>query len=68
MFPFIMLTAIMVRMPPDSLSLVRGMAVGYSNDNNYNIVLGIGMHLLTSAVAGIIFGFAIRKVNKFKIT
>jgi hypothetical protein len=67
MLPFLMLTAIMMGMTPDSLSLARGMSLGFSDNNNFYLFLGIGMHLITSVIAGMIFGFMIRKVNKFKI-
>jgi hypothetical protein len=69
MFAFLMLTSIMVGIAPESLSLARGMAIthSYSNNNNINLILGIGMHLLTSIVAGMIFGFLINSINKFQI-
>ncbi len=68
MFPFLMLTAIMMGMSPDSISLARGMSISYSNDNNYNIIIGIAAHLLTSAIAGTIFGFVTSKANRLRIT
>ena len=69
MFAFLMLTSIMMGIAPESLSLARGMAIthSYSNNNNINLILGIGMHLLTSIVAGMIFGFLINRINKFQI-
>jgi hypothetical protein len=68
MIPFLMLTAIMMEMHPDSISLARGMSISYSSDNDYNIVLGIASHLLTSAIAGTIFGFVTSKANRWRIT
>ncbi|MEJ7640773.1 MAG: hypothetical protein WKF36_01110 [Candidatus Nitrosocosmicus sp.] len=45
------------------------MSISYSNNNNYNVILGIAVHLLlTSAIAGIIFGFVTLKANRLKIT
>ena len=44
------------------------MSISLNYNNNFNLILGIGMHLFTSAIAGIIFGFAIEMINKFKIT
>ncbi len=44
------------------------MSISHSHNNNFNFVLGIVMHLFTSAIAGIIFGFVIKMFNKFKIT
>lgn len=68
MFPFLMLTAIMMGTPPDSISLAMGMSISYSGDNNCNVILGIAMHLLTSAIAGTIFGFVAHKANRLRIT
>ncbi|MER5175664.1 MAG: hypothetical protein ABJB76_02880 [Candidatus Nitrosocosmicus sp.] len=69
MYSFLMLTSIMIGISPDILSLSRGMSIthSYSNNNNINLILGIGMHLLTSIVAGMIFGFVINRINKFQI-
>jgi hypothetical protein len=63
-----MLIAKMMRTSPDSISLARGVSSSNSSDNDYNIILGIATHLLTSAIAGIIFGFVTRKANRLKIT
>lgn len=68
MYPFLMVISNVMGIPSDSLSIARGMSINHSYNNNFNLILGIGMHLLTSAIAGIIFGFAIEIVNKFKIT
>jgi TM2 domain-containing membrane protein YozV len=55
-------------MPPDSISLARGMSISYSSNNDYNIILGIASHLLASAIAGTIFGFVTSKANRLRIT
>jgi hypothetical protein len=68
MFPFHMLTDIMMGTPPGSISLATGMSISYSNDNDYNVVLGIATHLLTSAIAGTIFGFVTHKAKRLRIT
>ena len=68
MFPFLMLTAIMMGISPDSISLARGRSISQNSDNDYNTILGISVHLLTSAIAGIIFGFVTSKANGLKIT
>lgn len=44
------------------------MWISYSNDNNYNVILGIGAHLLATAIAGTIFGFVTSKANRLRIT
>jgi hypothetical protein len=63
-----MLTAIMTGMPPESISLARGMSISHSSDYDYNIILEISVHLLASAIAGTIFEFVTRKANKLRIT
>ena len=68
MYPFLVIISNVMGIPSDSLSIARGMSISHSYNNNFNLILGIGMHLFTSAIAGIIFGFVIEIVNKFKIT
>ncbi len=69
MYPFLFLTTSMMGIPLDDLSIARGMAISNDENNNYfNLVLGIGLHLLTGAVAGMIFVFMINTINRFKIT
>ena len=68
MYPFPMIISNVMGIPSDSLSIARGMSISHSYNNNFNLILGIGMHLFTSTIAGIIFGFAIKIINKFKIT
>ncbi len=56
MYPFLFLTTSMMGIPLDDLSIARGMAISNVNDSYYlNLTLGIGMHLLTGAIAGAIF-------------
>ena len=68
MYPFLMIISNIMGIPSDSLSIARGMSISHSYNNNFNLILGIGMHLFISSIAGIIFGFAIKIINKFKIT
>jgi len=49
---------------PNTISIARGMAFGFNNDNNNGLV----MHLLTSIMVGIIFAILITKVSRLKIT
>jgi hypothetical protein len=68
MYPFLMIISNIMGIPSDSLSIARGMSISHSYNNNFNLILGIGMHLFTSAIAGIMFGFLVNMINKFKIT
>ncbi|MDQ4072710.1 MAG: hypothetical protein M3162_00255 [Thermoproteota archaeon] len=52
----------------DDLSIARGMAISNIDEANYfNLVLGIGMHIVTGAIAGIIFVLITSKINRFRI-
>ena len=44
------------------------MSISYSNDDNYNVILGIAAHLLAGAIAGTIFRFVTSKANRLRIT
>ena len=68
MYPFLFLTTSMMGISLDDLSIARGMAISNVNDNYYlNLVLGIGMHLLTGAIAGAIFTIIVSTIKKFRI-
>jgi len=68
MYPFLFLTTSMMGLPLDDLSIARGMAISNINDNYYlNLTLGIVMHLLTGAIAGVIFTIIVSTVKKFAI-
>jgi hypothetical protein len=68
MYPFLFLTTSMMGLPLDDLSIARGMAISNINDNYYlNLTLGIVMHLLTGAIAGIIFAIIVSTVKKLAI-
>jgi predicted membrane-bound dolichyl-phosphate-mannose-protein mannosyltransferase len=68
MYPFLFLTTSMMGIPLDDLSIARGMAISNINDNYYlNLVLGIGMHLVTGAISGAIFAILVSKIKKFRI-
>jgi hypothetical protein len=68
MYPFLFLTTSMMGIPLDDLSIARGMAIS-NIPNNYhlNLTLGIGMHLLTGAIAGAIFTIIVSTIKKFRI-
>ena len=58
----------MMGLPLDDLSIARGMAISNINDNYYlNLTLGIIMHLLTGAIAGVIFAVIVSTVKKLAI-
>ncbi len=58
----------MMGIPLDDLSIARGMAISNIDDNYYlNLILGIGMHLLTGAIAGAIFIIMVTTIKKFRI-
>ena len=68
MYPFLFLTTSMMGIPLDDLSIARGMAISNINDNYYlNLTLGIVMHLLTGAIAGVTFAIIVSTVKKFAI-
>ena len=68
MYPFLFLTTSMMGIPLDDLSIARGMAISNVNDNYYlNLILGIGMHLVTGAIAGAIFTILVTTIKKFRI-
>ncbi len=68
MYPFIFLTTSMLGIPMDDLSIARGMAISIINDNHYlNLILGIGMHLVTGSISGAIFTIIVTTIKKFRI-
>jgi gas vesicle protein len=66
MAPFLMLTAIMTGMPANTIAVAMGLAFGASQDNA--MMMGFGMHMLTSTVIGVIFGAVTAKVDRLRIT
>jgi hypothetical protein len=69
MYPFLFLTTSMMGIALDDLSIARGMAISNVNNNYYlNLTLGIGMHLVTGAIAGAIFTILVSSIKKFRIT
>jgi hypothetical protein len=66
MIPFMMLTAIMAGMPANTMPVAMGLAFG-ANQNDA-MTSGLGMHLLTSALIGVIFGAITSFVGKLRIT
>jgi hypothetical protein len=68
MYPFLFLTTSMMGIPLDDLSIARGMAISNIDEPNYfNLVLGVGMHIVTGAIAGIIFVLITNIINRLKI-
>ena len=67
MIPFMMLTAIMAGMPANTVPVAMGLAFTGANQNDA-MTSGLGMHLLTSALIGIIFGAITSFVGKLRIT
>ena len=68
MYPFLFLTTSMMGIPLDDLSIARGMAISNIDDNYYlNLTWGIGMYLLTGAIAGAIFTIIGTTIKKFRI-
>ncbi len=68
MTPFLMLIGVIMGIDPNTISIARGMAFGFNNDNNNALIVGLVMHLLTSTVIGIIFAILVTKVSRFEIT
>ena len=68
MASFIMITAILAGMPPDTMLIAMGLMFGPSSSKYTAMMIGFGMHMLTSVLIGIIFGTVISLVKKFWIT
>jgi hypothetical protein len=66
MAPFIMITAILAEMPPDTMPIAMGLIFGTSKD--IAMMAGFGMHMITSVIIGVIFGAVISLVKKLRIT
>jgi hypothetical protein len=66
MIPFMMLTAMMAGMPANTVVVAMGLTFG-ANQNDA-MMTGLGMHLLTSTLIGIIFGAITALVGKLRIT
>jgi hypothetical protein len=67
MSPFLMLIGVIMSIDPNTISIARGMAFGFNNDNNYALIVGLVIHL-SSTVIGIIFAILVKKINLLKIT
>ena len=66
MIPFMMLIAMMAGMPANTMPVAMSMAFGVNQ--NDAMMTGLGMHLLTSTLIGVIFGAVTGSVDKLKIT
>jgi hypothetical protein len=68
MAPFIMITAILAGMPPETMLIAMGLMFGPSSSKDIAMIVGLGMHMLTSVLIGIMFGVVTSLVKKFWIT
>ena len=67
MSPFLIITAILTGMQPDSMPIAMGLIFGpFSNVDA--VTIGYGMHMLTSVLIGIIFGAVTSLVMMLTIT
>ena len=65
MAPFLILTALLVGMPANTMPTAIGLAFGADSTNA--MMTGFGLHTLTSVLIGVIFGVVIANVNKLRI-
>src|ERR687897_3085807 len=68
MAPFIIITAILAGMPPDTMLIAMGSMFDPFSSKDAAMMVGFGMHMLTSVLIGIIFGAVTSLVKKFWIT
>jgi hypothetical protein len=69
MIPFIMITAILAGMPPETMLIAMGLMFGPPpSSTDSTIIVGFGMHILTSILIGVIFGAVTAFVKKLRIT
>lgn len=68
MAPFIMITAILAGMPPDTMLIAMGLMFDPSSSKDIAMMVGFGMHMLTSILIGTIFGAVTSLVKMFWIT
>jgi hypothetical protein len=66
MIPFMMLTAMMAGMPTNTIPVAMGLAFGANQNGAMRVALG--MHILTSALIGVVFGAVTSSVSKLRIT
>ena len=66
MAPFLMLTALLVGMPADTMPTAMGLAFGANS--NGAMMTGFGLHILTSIIIGVIFGAIVANVSKLRIS
>jgi hypothetical protein len=67
MSPFLIITAILVEMQPNTIPVAMGLMFGpFSNTNAMTV--GFAMHMVTSVLIGIIFGVVTTLVGKLMIT
>lgn len=66
MIPFMMITAMMAGMPANTIPVAMGLVFGA--DQNGAMIGGLGMHMLTGALIGVVFGVVTSSVSKLRIT
>jgi hypothetical protein len=66
MVPFLILTALLVGMPANTMPTAIGLAFGADSTNA--MMTGFGLHMLTSVLIGVIFGVVIANVSKLRIS
>lgn len=66
MAPFLMASAAAIGLPANSILLVYGLAFGAPQHNAMTV--GISLHLLASAIIGVVFGSITSMVDRFRIT
>src|SRR5215207_6974947 len=67
MAPFLMITAILAGMPPDTMPIAMGLMFG-AFPRDIAMMVGFGMHMLTSILIGVIFGAVTALIKKLWIT
>lgn len=65
MAPFLMASAAAIGLPANSILLVYGLAFGAPQ---HAMTVGISLHLLASAIIGVVFGSITSIVDRFRIT
>jgi hypothetical protein len=66
MIPFMMITAMLAGMPANTMPVAMGMVFG-ANQNGA-MTIGLAMHMLTSALIGVVFGAVTSSLSKLRIT
>ena len=68
MVPMLVLTAVIIGLPPSTFPTAFGLSFGATKMDNEAATIGFGMHMLVSTLIGIIFGATTTQANKLRIT